>query len=55
MELEKFTLGSLRRAVVDGDVKTGSLMAGQVSGLVKEIKPVRTILEEMVAEYENIR
>ena len=55
MELEKFTLGSLRRAVVDGDVKTGSLMAGQVSGLVKEIKPVRAILEEMVAEYENIR
>ena len=55
MELEKFTLGSLRRAVVDGDVKTGSLMVGQVSGLVKEIKPVRTILEEMVAEYENIR
>lgn len=31
MELEKYTLGSLRKAVVDGDVKNGSLMAGQVS------------------------
>ena len=32
MELEKYTLGSLRRAVFDGDTKTGSLMAGQVAG-----------------------
>ena len=55
MELEKYTLGSLRRAVVDGDVKTGSLMAGQVSGMVKEILPARQILENMVREYENIR
>lgn len=54
-ELEKYTLGSLRRAVVDGDVKTGSLMAGQVSGMVKEILPARQILENMVREYENIR
>lgn len=52
MELEKFTLGSLRRAVFEGDVKNGSLMAGQVAGMLKEIKPVKTILEEMYAEYE---
>lgn len=55
MELEKYTLGSLRKAVVDGDVKAGSLMAGQVSGMVKEIQPARQILENMVREYENIR
>lgn len=55
MELEKYTLGSLRKAVVDGDVKAGSLMAGQVSGMVKEILPARQILENMVREYENIR
>ncbi|MGN0658779.1 MAG: nitronate monooxygenase [Emergencia sp.] len=55
MELEKFTLGSLRKAVVDGDVKNGSLMAGQVSGMVREIRPVRQILEDMVKEYEQIR
>lgn len=52
MELEKFTLGSLRRAVFEGDVKNGSLMAGQVAGMLKEIKPVKTILEEMYTEYE---
>lgn len=54
-ELEKYTLGSLRKAVIDGDTKTGSLMAGQVSGMVKEILPARQILENMVREYENIR
>ena len=38
-ELEKFTLGSLRRAVFDGDTKTGSLMCGQNAGLLHEIRP----------------
>lgn len=47
MELEKFTLGSLRRAVFDGDVKTGSLMCGQNAGLLHEIRPLRAILEEL--------
>ena len=49
MELEKFTLGSLRRAVFDGDTKTGSLMAGQVAGMLHEIRPLRAILEELCA------
>jgi enoyl-[acyl-carrier protein] reductase II len=52
MELEKYTLGSLRRAVKEGDVKNGSLMAGQVSGMIQEIRPVREILEQMEKEYE---
>ena len=47
MELEQFTLGSLRRAVFEGDVKNGSLMAGQVSGMLREIRPLRAILEEL--------
>ena len=47
MELEKFTLGSLRRAVFEGDTKTGSLMAGQVSAQLKEVKPVAAILEAL--------
>ncbi len=47
MELEKYTLGSLRRAVFEGDTDTGSLMAGQVAGMLKEIKPLRTIFEEL--------
>ena len=53
MELEKFTLGSLRRAVFEGDVKTGSLMAGQVVGQLKEIKPIRQIFEDMYAGYRE--
>ena len=48
-ELEHLTLGGLRRAVFDGDVSTGSVMCGQVAGMVHEIKPVRQILEELVA------
>lgn len=51
MELEKYTLGSLRRAVFDGDVLMGSLMAGQVSGQLTEIKPIRKIFEELYSGY----
>ena len=47
MELEKFTLGSLRRAVFEGDVKTGSLMAGQVCGQLHDIRPVAEILKDI--------
>ena len=52
MELEHYTLGSLRRAVFDGDTKTGSLMAGQVAGMLHEIRPLRAILEELYADYK---
>ncbi|MCD8325165.1 MAG: DUF561 domain-containing protein [Lachnospiraceae bacterium] len=48
-ELEKLTLGGLRRAVFDGDVDTGSVMAGQVAGMLHEIRPVRQIFEELYA------
>ena len=47
MELEAFTLGSLRRAVAEGDTDTGSLMAGQVSGMLHEIRPAAEIIEEL--------
>ena len=46
-ELEKVTLGGLRRAVFDGDMDHGSVMAGQVAGMVHEIRPVRQIFEEL--------
>ena len=52
MELEKFTLGSLRRAVFEGDTATGSLMAGQVAGMLHEVRPVADILAEL---YESGR
>ena len=47
MELEKFTLGSLRRAVFEGDTSTGSLMAGQVAGMLHEVRPVADILDDL--------
>lgn len=52
-ELEQITLGSLRRAVIEGDTKNGSLMAGQVCGLIKEIKPVADILDELYEGAKN--
>ena len=54
MDLEKFTLGSLRRAVRDGDTKSGSLMAGQVAGLVNEVRPIKVILEDMYEGYKKV-
>ena len=52
-EVERFWVGALRRAAVDGDVVKGSLMAGQSVGLVKEIKPLAAIIQEMIAEAEE--
>ena len=46
-ELEKVTLGGLRRAVFEGDMEHGSVMSGQVAGMLHEIKPVRQIFEEL--------
>ena len=46
-ELETVTLGGLRRAVFDGDMDTGSVMAGQVAGMLREIRPLRQIFEEL--------
>ena len=51
-ELEQFTLGGLRRAVLEGDTKNGSVMTGQVCGQLTEIKPVAAILEEL---YEGAK
>ena len=46
-ELETVTIGGLRRAVLEGDVERGSVMMGQVAGLVHEIRPLRQIFEEL--------
>lgn len=54
MELEKFTLGSLRRAVFEGDVTNGSVMAGQVSGQLTTIRSIADIFEDMYTEYEKV-
>jgi enoyl-[acyl-carrier protein] reductase II len=52
-ELEKLTLGSLRKAVFDGDMENGSVMMGQIAGMVKEIKPLANIFENMVNDAKN--
>ncbi|MCI6272541.1 MAG: nitronate monooxygenase [Erysipelotrichaceae bacterium] len=48
-ELEKLTLGSLRRAVFEGDINDGSVMMGQIAGLIKEEKSLKAIFEEIVS------
>lgn len=53
-ELEVLTLGSLRKAVMDGDVKNGSLMAGQIAGLIKEEASCKEIITEIVSQAEKL-
>ncbi len=51
-QLEQLTLGGLRRAVLEGDVEHGSVMCGQVAGMLHEIKPLRQIFEELVRDCD---
>ena len=53
-ELEKVTLGALRRAVFEGDIAMGSVMTGQVAGMLHEIRPVRAILEDLVSGANTV-
>jgi enoyl-[acyl-carrier protein] reductase II len=53
VKLEEFWVGALRRAVVDGDVEHGSLMAGQSVAFVKKVQPVREIIEDLVSAAER--
>ena len=50
MELEELTLGSLRKAVYDGDVENGSVMSGQIAGLVDEIRSVEQVIVDVLEE-----
>ena len=53
-ELEYLALGSLRRAVEEGDLENGNFMAGQIAGLIHKEQPCREILEELVTEAEAL-
>ncbi|MDE6168631.1 MAG: enoyl-[acyl-carrier-protein] reductase FabK [Acetatifactor sp.] len=53
-ELEQLTLGALRRAVEDGDVVNGTLMAGQIAGLVKDQRSCREIILEIMEQGERL-
>lgn len=54
-ELEKLTLGSLRKAVFDGDTEQGSFMAGQIAGMIRQIRPVREIIESLFLPAEDYK
>ena len=53
-ELELLTLGGLRKAVVEGNVKEGSLMAGQIAGLVKKQYTCKELIEKVVTEGQQV-
>ncbi len=53
-ELELLAVGGLRKAVVEGDVKSGSLMAGQIAGLVKESMSCEELIRKVISEAEAL-
>lgn len=53
-ELQKLGAGKLREAVVEGNTKDGSVMSGQIAGLINDIKPVREIIEGIIREARDI-
>ena len=53
LQIEHYWAGALRRAVIDGDVEGGSLMAGQSVGMVKQEEPVADIIQTLMAESEE--
>ena len=53
LQIEHYWAGALRRAVIDGDIEHGSLMAGQSVGMVKEEEPVAEIVAKLMAESED--
>ncbi len=53
-ELQLFSEGRMYQGIIEGDTAEGSLLAGQIAGLVKDIKPVRQIIQEIIEQADNI-
>lgn len=53
-EFEKITLGSTRKAVVDGNLEEGSFLCGLIAGMINDVKPCKEIIEEMMAQAEKL-
>jgi enoyl-[acyl-carrier protein] reductase II len=53
-DLEKMGSGRLRIAVVDGDVDKGSVMSGQIAGMINDIKPCNEIIQQLVQEAHQV-
>ena len=53
-ELEYLTLGSLRKAVMEGDVTNGTVMAGQIAGMITKEQTCKEMIEEMMNQAETL-
>lgn len=53
-QLEHLTLGSLRNAVIDGDVKNGTVMAGQIAGMIRKEQTCKEIVDEIMMQAESL-
>lgn len=53
--IESFGVGMLRKAVIEGDVENGSVMAGQISGLIKDIKTCNAVIQDIITEADVVR
>ncbi len=53
-DFEALTVGSLRKAVVDGNVDEGSFLCGLIAGMVKDIRPCKDVIEEMMSQAEKL-
>ena len=53
-ELEYLTLGTLRKAVMEGDVVNGTVMAGQIAGLINKKQSAKEIIDEIISEATNL-
>ena len=53
-EFDEITLGSLRKAVQDGNLEEGSFLCGAIAGMVKKVEPAKDMIEEMFTEAEKL-
>ena len=53
LAIEQFWVGALKKAVIDGDIDNGSLMSGQIVGLIKQEKSVQQIIDDLLKDIEN--
>lgn len=53
-EFEEITVGSLRKAVQDGNLEEGSFLCGAIAGMIREVKPAKEIVEEMFGQAEKL-
>ena len=53
-QFEELTLGSLRKAVQDGNIEEGSFLCGAIAGMINDIKPCKDIVEEIMAQAAKL-